>query len=238
MPTITLITGANQGIGLATATRLAKEHGHHVIIGSRDAHAGTRVAESLKTEGYAASSVQLDLSSDDSITAAFSAIDTKFGKLDVLVNNAAVLLDGKDAAPPSVRELLTQTFATNVTGTACLTETMLPLLRKSNCSRLIFVSSRMGSLAQATIRDTPFFATDYKAYDASKAALNILALNYARILEGCRYSCQCRLPWLGEHELDQSFALWCGASLGLSAHYGAGSSGVRRSACNFLRQRR
>lgn len=183
MTTITLITGANQGIGLAAATRLAKEHGHHVIIGSRDANAGSQVAKSLTAEGYAASSVQLDLTSDVSIAAAYSTIEAEFGKLDVLINNAGILLDGKEAAPDSTRELLERTFATNVTGTACVTEAMLPLLRKSTHPRLIFVSSRMGSLAQATIRDTPFFAIDYKVYDASKAALNMLALNYARILE-------------------------------------------------------
>lgn len=67
--------------------------------------------------------------------------------------------------------------------------------------RVVFVSSRMGSLTQATIRDTMFFATDYKAYDASKAAVNMLALNYARILEdvGARVNVAC--PGLVRTEL-------------------------------------
>lgn len=192
MTMITLISGANQGIGLAVATRLAKEHGHHVIIGSRDAKLGPQVATSLQAEGYAASSVQLDLTSDASITAAFEAIDKQFGRLDVLINNAGILLDTK-IPEQSQRDLFTQTFTTNVAGTACLTEALLPLLRKSTQPRVVFVSSRMGSLAQATIRDTPFFAIDYKAYDASKAAVNMLALNYARILEdvGARVNAVC-----------------------------------------------
>jgi NAD(P)-dependent dehydrogenase (short-subunit alcohol dehydrogenase family) len=182
MSTVTLISGANQGIGLATATRLAKDYGHHVIVGSRDANAGAKVAASLQAEGHAASSVQLDLSSESSIVAAAKTIEEKFGRLDVLINNAGILIDGKipDQSP---RDLFMQTFTTNVIGTACLTEALLPLLRKSTLPRVVFVSSRMGSLAQATIRDTPFFAIDYKAYDASKAAVNMLALNYARILE-------------------------------------------------------
>ena len=192
MTTITLISGANQGIGLATANRLAKEYGHHVIIGSRDANAGAKVAASLRAEGHAASNVQLDLSSDSSILVAAKIIEEKFGRLDVLINNAGILIDGKfpDQSP---RDLFTQTFATNVIGTACLTEALLPLLRKSQLPRVILVSSRMGSLAQATIRDTPFFAIDYKAYDASKAALNMLALNYDRILEdvGARVNVAC-----------------------------------------------
>jgi NAD(P)-dependent dehydrogenase (short-subunit alcohol dehydrogenase family) len=74
-------------------------------------------------------------------------------------------------------------MTTNVIGTAVLTEALLPLLRKSSHPRLIFVSSRMGSLHQATVKDTPFYPIDYKAYDASKAAVNMLVLNYARILE-------------------------------------------------------
>ncbi|KAK4539338.1 hypothetical protein LTR36_000769 [Oleoguttula mirabilis] len=182
MSTITLISGANQGIGLATATKLAADHGHHVIVGARSAEAGAKVAASLQSEGHSASSVQLDLGSDASIVAAAETIKQQFGRLDVLINNAGILIDGKTPDQP-IRDLFTQTFATNVIGTACLTEAMLPLLRKSALPRVVFVSSRMGSLEQATNHDTPFFASDYKAYDASKAAVNMVALNYARILE-------------------------------------------------------
>ena len=192
MSTVTLITGANQGIGLATATRLAQDYGYQVIVGSRDAHAGAKVAASLQAEGHAASSIQLDLNSESSIAAAAKTIEEDFGRLDVLINNAGILLDRKGPSQSS-HDLFTQTFTTNVVGTACLTEALLPLLRKSALPRVVFVSSRMGSLAQATVRDTPFFAIDYKAYDASKAAVNMLALNYARILEevGARVNVAC-----------------------------------------------
>lgn len=105
MSTITLISGANQGIGLATATRLAKEYGHHVIIGSRNADAGAKVAASIQAEGHAASSVQLDLSSDNSIAAAAKAIEQRHGRLDVLINNAGVLLDRQDPRPEPPRAL-------------------------------------------------------------------------------------------------------------------------------------
>lgn len=184
MPTITLVTGANQGIGLATSIALAKQHGHHVIIGSRNLEAGQKAAASIQKdlgEG-SASSVQLDLNSDSSIAAAVKTITEKHGHLDVLINNAGVMLDGKDPAQ-STRALFTETLNTNVIGTAVLTEALLPLLRASAQPRVVFVSSRMGSLQQATVKDTPFYAMEYKAYDASKAAVNMLALNYARILE-------------------------------------------------------
>ncbi|KAH6653115.1 hypothetical protein BKA67DRAFT_625079 [Truncatella angustata] len=179
----TLISGANQGLGLAIATRLAKEHGHHVIIGSRNAEAGAKIAATFQADGLSASSVQLDLSSDDSIAEAAAIIQKQFGRLDVLVNNAGILLD-RSEPKPETRDLYAKTFNTNVFGTACLTEAILPLLRKSILPRVVFVSSIMGSLAQAKVRDTPFYDIDYRAYDASKAALNMMALNYARILDG------------------------------------------------------
>ena len=192
MSTITLITGANQGIGLATATSLARDHGHHVIIGSRNLAAGEKVAAAIQADGFKASSVQLDITSRESIAAAVKTIEAEFGHLEVLINNAGVLLDGKD---PEVdyQDLLTQTFNTNVIGTACVTEALVPLLRKSTLPRIVFVSSRMGSLGQATNRDTFFYAMDYKVYDASKAAVNMLALNYSRILAdtGARVNVAC-----------------------------------------------
>ncbi|CAI6336077.1 unnamed protein product [Periconia digitata] len=182
MSTITLVTGANQGIGLSTAIILAKQHNHHVIIASRNADAGEKVAASIRNDGASASSLQLDLTSDGSIEAAAKTIEQNHGRLDVLINNAGVLLDGKNPNQ-STRDLFTETINTNVIGTAVLTDALLPLLRKSSQPRVVFLSSRMGSLHQATVTDTPFYAVDYKAYDASKAAVNMLALNYARILD-------------------------------------------------------
>ncbi|OCT52288.1 putative oxidoreductase [Cladophialophora carrionii] len=185
--TIALISGANTGIGLAVATQLAA-HGFHVIVGSRNAESGRKAAASIVANGSQASSVQLDVTSDESIAAAVSWIEREFGVLDVLINNAGILIDYVPGFTDAykdlpTRDLFSQTFSTNVIGAACLTEACLPLLRKSECPRLIFVSSRMGSLAEATNKSTPFYSTDYKAYDSSKAALNMLCLNYARILE-------------------------------------------------------
>jgi NAD(P)-dependent dehydrogenase (short-subunit alcohol dehydrogenase family) len=145
-PTIALVTGANAGIGLATATLLARDHGFHVIIGSRNTAAGQEVAAKLSTEGLQASSVQLDLASDESLKAAVSWIEDKFGVLDCLINNAGILIDyvpgvTDESKDLSTRELFTKTLNTNLVGTACLTELCLPLLRKAELPRLIFVSS-------------------------------------------------------------------------------------------------
>ena len=180
--TIVLISGGNTGIGLAVASKLVKEHpNYHVIIGSRNAAAGVEAATSLSSDGSSVSSVQLDLTSDESIASSVKYVESSYGRLDVLINNAGILLDRFKEL--TTRELFNQTFSTNVIGTACLTEAFLPLLRKSNFPRIVFVSSRMGSLVVATDASTPWYNIDYKSYDASKAAANMLALNYARILK-------------------------------------------------------
>ena len=200
---IALISGANQGIGQAVATSLAKEHGFTVIIGSRNLSTGQAVADKLRAAGHAATAVQLDVTSDASIAAAVATIDASFGRLDVLVNNAGVNLDeGANTFRPqpklAPRELFERTFGTNVIGTACLTEALLPLLRRSEQGgpRIVFVSSSMGSFSHATDRNSPIWKIDYKAYDSSKAAVNMLAVNYARILEPVGGSVNAACPGL------------------------------------------
>ncbi|KAK8115734.1 hypothetical protein PG984_012236 [Apiospora sp. TS-2023a] len=184
---VALVSGANRGIGRAVATSLAKDHGYTVLIGSRNLADGEEVAQGLRAEGYKAQAIQLDLTSDESIHKAADVIDQAYGRLDVLVNNAAVLLDRYDERKPDLtpRELFRQTFEINVFGTAILTDALLPLLRKAapGPPRVVFVSTRMASMAEGTNREMPFFFVDFKAYDSSKSAANMLALNYARLLE-------------------------------------------------------
>ncbi|KAF5486337.1 Short-chain dehydrogenase/reductase ATR10 [Colletotrichum fructicola] len=180
---IALVTGGNAGIGEAVVRLLSKTPNFHVIIGSRNPDSGIELANSLKKQGHSVSSVQLDITSDESINNAIDHITSVHGKLDVLVNNAGVALDTKPDAFVSTRDLFSKTFNTNVFGTAALTEAALPLLQKGNHPRVIFLSSTMGSLEVSGNPDTFFYNNDYKAYDASKAAVNMLAVNYSRILK-------------------------------------------------------
>lgn len=179
--TIALVTGANQGIGKCVATALATKHNYHVIIGSRGDAAGAELAASLRSSGHSASHVQLDLTSRPSVEAAVKAIEADFGRLDVLVNNAGVLFDFNQMDP---WELFERTFQTNVIGTAMLTESLLPLLRKATQGppRVVFVSSKMGTFAESLDKSSRWYPIDIKAYDSSKAAVNLLMINYARIL--------------------------------------------------------
>jgi NAD(P)-dependent dehydrogenase (short-subunit alcohol dehydrogenase family) len=146
--TIALISGANQGVGRAAAISLAKNHGYHVLIGSRSLASGDEVAQEINSEGYTATAIQLDLTSDDSIKAAVEKIENEIGALDVLVNNAGILIDyvpgfTDESKDLTTRELFRRTFETNVIGTACLTEACLPLLKRSGLPKIVFVSSVM-----------------------------------------------------------------------------------------------
>ncbi|KAL4923084.1 uncharacterized protein BDV17DRAFT_297377 [Aspergillus undulatus] len=189
---LVLITGANQGIGLATAQILASKHNYHVIIGARRISAGEKVASDLRAAGHSASSLELDLNSEESIRKAVATIERDFGYLDILINNAAVLLDGSGL---STWDLYTKTFTPNVIGTGTLTESLLPLIRKAKATppTIIFVSSIMGSVQVSFDKTTPWYPIDYKVYDASKAAINILTANYHRILgpEGGKVNSVC-----------------------------------------------
>ncbi|KAI0967030.1 hypothetical protein F4678DRAFT_257551 [Xylaria arbuscula] len=181
---IALVTGANTGLGKAIAESLAKDHGYHVVISSRDAAAGAAVASGLLRQGFSASSVLLDLESDESISQAVSLIQSQFGKLDVLVNNAGVNLEyirSKD--PMTSREVFTKTFQTNLIGPALLTDALLPLLKQAESPRVVFVSSNQASLTKSLDKSWYLYGLDIPAYKTSKAAVNMLAVTYSVKLE-------------------------------------------------------
>ncbi|CAG1992585.1 unnamed protein product [Fusarium graminearum] len=180
---LALVTGSTQGIGLAVAKELATKHNYHVLLGVRNTKAGEQIASDLRSEGHKVDVVELDLTSSESIDKAVAHIEQKYGYLDVLINNAGVLLDwDKDL---TTWDIYHKTFTTNVIGTGCLTKGLLPLLRqaKTNPPRIIFVTSVMGSLEKATDESLFYYNIDYKVYDASKAAVNMLMFNFAREMD-------------------------------------------------------
>ncbi|MER5184181.1 SDR family NAD(P)-dependent oxidoreductase [Streptomyces sp. NPDC002896] len=181
--TATLITGANKGLGFETARRLIAA-GHTVYIGSRDAERGRLAAEKL-----GARLVLLDVTDDASVAAVAKAIEDD-GGLDVLVNNAGVegRGDGNSVigAAEVTADMMRQVFETNVFGMVRVTHAFLPLLQRSTGPVVVNVSSGLASMARVTDPDTPAYAYPGVAYPASKAAVNMITVQYAKAFPSMR----------------------------------------------------
>ena len=182
---VALITGANKGIGLETARQLGVK-GYLVLLGARDAAKGEAAAAELKAEGIDARAMKLDVVDAADIEAAAKRIEREFGLLDVLVNNAGVMLEemltGNRTSATEVK-VVRETFETNLFAVVALTQAMLPLLRKSEAGRVVNLSSILGSLTLHATPGSPIYDAKTFAYDASKAALNSYTIHLAHELK-------------------------------------------------------
>lgn len=167
---VALVTGANRGLGLAVARELGLL-GARVLVGARRQAAGEAAAAGLRADGIDARRVVLDVEDDASVAAAVTAVDVVEGRLDVLVNNAGILLHGtvlrfdEDAARRSLD--------TNLLGPWRVTAAFAPLLRRSRHGRVVNVSSGAGSIAELDQKVTPG-GWQVAPYRVSKAALSAL----------------------------------------------------------------
>jgi NAD(P)-dependent dehydrogenase (short-subunit alcohol dehydrogenase family) len=185
---VALVTGANKGIGLAIATELAAR-GLTVLVGARDLARGEAAARGIAGDARA---TVLDVTSTDSIAAAEARIRRELGRLDILVNNAAIAVFG----PPSTTRLddVRAVFETNVLGVIAVTQAMLPLLREAPAGRIVNVSTRIGSLTAMTDPARPLRGLGGVAYGPSKTALNAVTLAFAHELEGTRIKVNLACP--------------------------------------------
>lgn len=182
---IALVTGGNKGLGLETSRQLAAA-GVVVLLAARDAAKGEAAAKTLQAEGLDVRALKLDVDQPADHAAAASRIESEFGRLDILVNNAGVMLDPsfgqKNETSITTQDVLRRTFDTNFFAVVALTQTLLPLLRKSAAGRIVNLSSILGSLTLHATKGSPIYDSKVFAYDASKAALNSFTIHLAHEL--------------------------------------------------------
>lgn len=181
---VALITGANKGLGFEMSRQLAQQ-GLTVLIAARKLEAAEAAATDLKNQGLKAEAIALDVSDSTQIQAAVEEIKNRFGKLDVLINNAGVMLDGEwlisNASSVSI-DIIRKTFDTNFFALVELTQALLPLILKSQSGRIVNMASIEGSLSLHADPNSPIYDSKPFAYDASKAAVNSFTIHLAHEL--------------------------------------------------------
>jgi NAD(P)-dependent dehydrogenase (short-subunit alcohol dehydrogenase family) len=181
---IAFITGGNRGLGFQTALDL-KDEGVKVVIGSRDLAQGEQALKKLKDAGVDADVLQFDITKPADYQAAYNYFDTRYGHLDILVNNAGVAAGkfpgtGPEHSASEVpSDVLHRVFETNFFAVVALTDTLLPLLKKSSAGRIVNLSSILGSLNLQADPNSPIYHAKSFAYDASKTALNAFTIHLA-----------------------------------------------------------
>ncbi|WP_031512506.1 SDR family oxidoreductase [Streptomyces sp. NRRL F-5123] len=178
--TIALVTGANKGIGYEIAAGLGAL-GWSVGVGARDEARREAAVQKLRAGGADAFGVPLDVTDDASVAAAARLVEERAGRLDVLVNNAAVT-GGMPQTPTTVDLSAVRTAVeTNVVGVIRVTNALLPLLRRSASPRIVNMSSSVGSLTRQTDSDAETGPISV-AYAPSKSFLNAVTVQYAKEL--------------------------------------------------------
>ncbi len=179
---IALVTGATRGIGLETARQLA-ERGVRVLVAGRDEHRAEEAASRMRILGLSAEACALDVTRRESISAAATEVGRNHGRLDILINNAAIRVE-EYGRQPSEQPLdhWHETFETNLFGPVAVTQAFLPLLRRSAAGRIVNVSSLLGSLGTHSDATSYAYSPKFKslpAYSASKSALNSWTVHLA-----------------------------------------------------------
>jgi NAD(P)-dependent dehydrogenase (short-subunit alcohol dehydrogenase family) len=168
-----LVTGANRGIGFEVVRELARL-GLRVFLGARNAKIGRAAAEKLRSAGEVIF-LEIDVSDEKSIRAASEEFSRQSDRLDVLVNNAGILLDDDKDALVITPEIFENTLRTNTLGPWLVAQAFTPLLKKSREPRIVNVSSGGGQLEDGADGWAP-------VYCVSKTALNGVTVQLAAAL--------------------------------------------------------
>jgi NAD(P)-dependent dehydrogenase (short-subunit alcohol dehydrogenase family) len=166
---VAFVTGGNRGLGLEIVRQLGRL-GILAVIGARQVAKGLEAAEKLQSEGLEVPVVGIDLDDEQSAAQAVAEVQRLYGRCDVLVNNAAILIDGQEGFQASILDVksatVRQTFETNVLGPMRLIQAVGPLMKAQNYGRIVNISSGAGQLSD--------MGMGYPAYRLSKTALNAL----------------------------------------------------------------
>ena len=181
MTKVAFISGANRGIGFETSKKLA-ESGIKVILGARDLNKGKKALEEMTSLGYDADLVEYDAHDLNAPKKVYDFISNKYQKLDILINNAGVLLTNDlfvtNSSSVSDKDIK-DTFQTNLFAVISLTQKLLPLIKKSDAGRIVYVSTILSSLTLHSAKDSPIAPAKEFAYNASKTALNAYTIHLA-----------------------------------------------------------
>jgi NAD(P)-dependent dehydrogenase (short-subunit alcohol dehydrogenase family) len=172
---IAVVTGANRGIGFEICRQLAGA-GMHVVLTSRDEAQGEVAQQKLMGEGLEVAYHPLDVTQSEGVERLAEWIQQKFGRLDVLVNNAGIAIDGGTGPLNVDIDTLRRTMETNLYGPLRLCQALVPLMRRHKYGRIVNMSSGMGQLSG--------MGTAAPTYRISKAALNALTGILAAALQG------------------------------------------------------
>jgi NAD(P)-dependent dehydrogenase (short-subunit alcohol dehydrogenase family) len=172
---IALVTGGNRGIGLELCRQLGQQR-VRVIMGSRDLAKGIAAAAELKANGISVEPRQLDVANAQSIRECMNWMRREVGRLDILINNAGIMVDDDDADALEEVEIVRDTMQTNVYGPLLLSRLAIPIMKTRRYGRIVNLSSGMGSLSE--------MGAGYIAYRLSKAGLNVVTRVLAAETEG------------------------------------------------------
>jgi NAD(P)-dependent dehydrogenase (short-subunit alcohol dehydrogenase family) len=180
---VALVTGATQGIGFEVARQLGLK-GIKVIIGARSEKKASDALVLLENDNIEAEYLLLDIVDEVSIQHAYEMISSTYGKLNILVNNAGISTQ-EDQSPSTIdNRVLKGIFNTNFFSQISVTQKLLPLLQKESDSRIVNVSSSMGSLSLQSNPNYKYFPFNMFGYNVSKTALNAFTIALAKELNG------------------------------------------------------
>ncbi|KIX02716.1 uncharacterized protein Z518_08658 [Rhinocladiella mackenziei CBS 650.93] len=207
---IVLITGANTGLGFETVKALFRSSKkYNVLLGGRSIDKANTAVQEVRAEFPQSSSVveavQVDIEDDGSISKFFDHVSSKYGRLDVLINNAGGQFDQQLAAGKmTTREMWNKSWNVNTTSTYILTHTLMPLLLKSSDARLIFITSGMSTMTEhgnppsalnlSPPKGWPKQEPGFPAYRSSKTGMNMMMREWTRMLKADGVKVWCVSP--------------------------------------------